>query len=142
MKPLWIFPLVLFAGMGLSIEAGLLGPLGKNIGHIWATLGIFVLGSILLTLGLIFSRHQLSFVFKQPKWQLIGGILGPIYVISLTVATPYIGVSLTMVGILLGQIATSLVLDHWGLLGSHKRSIDKYRIFSLISILAAIWFIQ
>lgn len=142
MKQLWIFPLVFLAGMGLSIEAGLLGPLGEKIGHIWATLGIFALGSILLTFGLIFSRPQLSLMFKKPRWLLAGGVLGPIYVVSLTVATPHIGVGLTMVGILFGQVATSLVVDHWGLLGSNKRAVDKYRIGALIAILAALWLIQ
>ena len=142
MKQLWILPLVFFAGMGLSIEAGLLGPLGEEIGHIWATLGIFALGSILLTFGLIFSRPQLSLMFKKPRWLLAGGVLGPIYVVSLTVATPHIGVGLTMVGILFGQVATSLVIDHWGLLGSNKRAVDKYRIGALIAILAALWLIQ
>lgn len=80
MKQLWIFPLVVLAGMGLSVEAGLLGPLGEEIGHIWATLGIFALGSILLTFGLIFGRPRLTLLFKQPRWQLAGGILGPVYV--------------------------------------------------------------
>jgi len=142
MKQLWIFPLVVLAGMGLSVEAGLLGPLGEEIGHFWATLGIFAIGSLLLTLGLIFSRPKLSLMFKQPRWQLTGGILGPIYVVALTVATPHIGVGLTMVGILFGQVATSLIIDHWGLFGSHKRAVDKYRIGALVAILAALWLIQ
>ena len=72
MKQLWIFPFVVLAGMGLSIEAGLLGPLGEKIGHIWATLGIFALGSLLLTFGLIFCRPKLSPMFQQPRWQLTG----------------------------------------------------------------------
>ncbi len=142
MKQLWIFPFVVLAGMGLSVEAGLLGPLGEEIGHMWATLGIFAVGSLLLTFGLIFGRPRLSLMFKQPRWQLTGGILGPIYVIALTIATPHIGVGLTMVGILLGQIATSLVIDHWGLLGSRKRRVDQYRIAALVAVLAALWLIQ
>ncbi|MQW92664.1 EamA-like transporter family protein [Acinetobacter wanghuae] len=142
MKQLWIFPFVVLAGMGLSVEAGLLGPLGEEIGHMWATLGIFAVGSLLLTFGLIFGRPRLGLMFKQPRWQLTGGILGPIYVIALTIATPHIGVGLTMVGILLGQIATSLVIDHWGLLGSRKRRVDQYRIAALIAVLAALWLIQ
>ena len=120
MKQLWIFPLVVLAGMGLSVEAGLLGPLGEEIGHFWATLGIFAIGSLLLTFGLIFSRPKLSLMFKQPRWQLTGGI----------------------VGILFGQVETSLIIDHWGLLGSHKRAVDKYRIGALVAILAALWLIQ
>ena len=110
MKQLWIFPLVVLAGMGLSVEAGLLGPLGEEIGHFWATLGIFAIGSLLLTFGLIFSRPKLSLMFKQPRWQLTGGILGPIYVVALTIATPHIGVGLTMVGILLARLRPVLLL--------------------------------
>lgn len=28
--------LIVMAGMGLSFEAGLLGPLGEQVGHLWA----------------------------------------------------------------------------------------------------------
>ena len=43
-------PLVIMAGMGLSVEAGLLGPLGEEVGHLWATLSIFGVGAALLFL--------------------------------------------------------------------------------------------
>ena len=127
--------------MGLSVEAGLLGPLGEEIGHFWATLGIFAIGSLLLTFGLIFSRPKLSLMFKQPRWQLTGGILGPIcssfnYSNTSYWRWPHHG------GHPFGQVATSLIIDHWGLLGSHKRAVDKYRIGALVAILAALWLIQ
>jgi len=32
---LLLLPLVILAGMGLSVEAGLLGPLGAQVGHLW-----------------------------------------------------------------------------------------------------------
>jgi len=38
---LLLLPLVILAGMGLSVEAGLLGPLGVQVGHWWATLSTF-----------------------------------------------------------------------------------------------------
>jgi len=142
MKQFWAVPLVVLAGMGLSVEAGLLGPLGEATGHLWATLGIFGIGSILLTFGLIFGRPRLGLMFAQPRWLLSGGVLGPVYVGALTVATPHIGVGLTMVGILFGQVGASLAIDHWGWLGSVKRQVDRYRIGALIAILAALWLIQ
>ena len=37
-------------------------------------------------------------------WQLLGGVLGPVYVVILTLATPAIGIALTMIGILAGQV--------------------------------------
>ncbi|MET0936805.1 MAG: DMT family transporter, partial [Luteibacter sp.] len=88
MKHLWLIPVVVTAGMGLSVEAGLLGPLGEEIGHAWAVLGIFAAGALLLTFSLVFGRPRLALLFSQPRWMLSGGVLGPVYVAALTVATP------------------------------------------------------
>lgn len=139
---LLLLPVVVLAGMGLSVEAGLLGPLGAEVGQGWATLGIFGMGSLLLTFGLVFRRARLGALFAQPRWMLTGGLLGPIYVLALTLATPHIGVGLTMVGILFGQVAASLVIDHRGWLGAPRRAVDRYRIAALIAILLALWLIQ
>lgn len=131
---------VLIAGMGLSVEAGLLGPLGEQVGHLSATLSIFMVGALLLSLALLFSpQRQLGALFKQPRWLLTGGVLGPMYVIILTLATPLVGVGMTMVGILCGQVAASLAIDHFGWLGSERRQVDGYRLGALAMILAALW---
>jgi bacterial/archaeal transporter family-2 protein len=142
MKHIWLIPVIVAAGMGLSVEAGLLGPLGEAIGHAWAVVGIFALGTLLLTFGLVFGRPRLGLMFAQPRWLLTGGLLGPLYVAALTIATPFIGVGLTMVGILFGQVAASLVIDHFGWLGSARRKVDGYRIGALVAILAALWLIH
>ena len=131
---------VLIAGMGLSVEAGLLGPLGQQVGNLSATLSIFMVGALLLSLALVFSpKRHLGTLFKQPRWLLTGGILGPIYVIVLTLATPLVGVGMTMVGILCGQVAASVAIDHFGWLGSEQRKVDGYRVGALVMILAALW---
>ena len=138
-----IYLLVLIAGMGLSVEAGLLGPLGGNIGHLAATLSIFMIGSILLTLIMVFfTRPQLTLLFAQPKWLLTGGVLGPVYVVALTIATPIVGLGITMTSVLLGQIAMSLVIDHFGLLGTKKMAVDLYRILALFMIVIALWLLN
>lgn len=138
-----IYLLVFIAGMGLSIEAGLLGPLGMQVGHLAATLSIFMIGSIILSLILIFFvRADLNKLFNQPKWLLTGGILGPLYVVFLTIGTPIVGLGVTMTSVLLGQIGMSLVIDHYGLLGSVKRSIDPYRIMAIVMILSALWLLS
>ncbi|WP_111495017.1 DMT family transporter [Marinobacter bohaiensis] len=133
--------LVLCAGMGLSVEAGLLGPLGEEVGHLSATLSIFMVGGMLLTLAMVFFGAPLGTLFRQPRWLLTGGVLGPVYVIVLTVTTPLVGVGMTMVGILCGQVAASLAIDHFGLFGSERRAIDGYRVLALAMILMALWLI-
>ncbi|MDC6109448.1 DMT family transporter [Serratia rubidaea] len=131
--------LVIAGGMGLSVEAGLLGPLGGEVGDLWATFSIFGVGAALTFLLMLFfsPRNSPSF-FAQPGWQLLGGVLGPVYVVILTVATPAIGVALTMIGILAGQVFKSLIIDHFGLLETPHRKIDARRILALVFIIAAL----
>ncbi|RQW64635.1 DMT family transporter [Vibrio viridaestus] len=131
--------LVICGGMGLSIEAGLLGPLAEQVGELWATLSIFGVGAILTFLLMLFfsPRNSPSF-FSQPGWTLTGGVLGPIYVVVLTIVTPHIGIAMTMIGILAGQIFKSLLIDHYGWFGVAKRTVDRKRITALIFIVIAL----
>lgn len=134
--------LVIAGGMGLSVEAGLLGPLGQEVGDLWATLSIFGVGAALtFLLMLFFSPRNAPSYFSQPGWQLLGGILGPVYVIILTVTTPMIGIALTMIGILAGQVFKSLMIDHYGLFGTPHRKIDRKRLLALVFIIAALIFV-
>lgn len=49
--------IVIAGGMGLSIEAGLLGPLGGEVGDLWATFSIFGVGAALTFLLMLFSAR-------------------------------------------------------------------------------------
>lgn len=131
--------LTIAGGMGLSVEAGILGPLGAEVGDLWATFSIFGVGTVLtFLLMLFFSPRNAPSYFAQPGWTLLGGILGPIYVVALTVAAPVIGVAMTMIGVLAGQVFKSLLIDHYGLFGTPQRKINVRRVYALIFILAAL----
>lgn len=56
--------LVIAGGMGLSVEAGLLGPLGGEVGDLWATFSIFGVGAALTFLLMLFfsPRNSPSFL--------------------------------------------------------------------------------
>ncbi len=131
--------LTILGGMGLSVEVGLLGPLGAQVGELWATFSIFGVGAALtFLLMLFFSPRNTPSFFSIPSWQLLGGVLGPIYVIILTITTPVIGIAMTMIGILAGQIFKSLMIDHFGLLGVSHRKIDSKRLIALVFIVIAL----
>lgn len=131
--------LTILGGMGLSVEAGLLGPLGTQVGELWATFSIFGVGAALTFLLMLFCspRNSPSF-FTLPSWQLLGGVIGPIYVIILTITAPIIGIAMTMIGILAGQVFKSLIIDHYGLLGTPHRKVDRKRVLALVFIVVAL----
>ena len=75
--PLLFILLVIAGGMGLSVEAGLLGPLASQVGDLWATMSIFGIGAVLtFFLMLFFSPRSSPSFFSLPGWQLTGGLLG------------------------------------------------------------------
>ena len=136
---LLLLPLVSLAGMGLSVEARLPGPLGAQVGHLWATLSIFGVGSAILFLLLLFSGPQPGPAFSTlPRWQLIGGLLGPMYVVVLTLATPVIGIAMTMIAILSGQVGKSVLIDHFGWFGAARKPVNRERWLALLLIVAAL----
>jgi len=136
---LLLLPLVILAGMGLSVEAGLLGPLGVQVGHLWATLSIFGVGSAILFLLLLFSGPQPGpALCSLPRWQLIGGLLGPMYVVVLTLATPVIGIAMTMIAILSGQVGKSVLIDHFGWFGAARKPVNRERWLALLLIVVAL----
>ncbi len=136
---LLLLPLVILAGMGLSVEAGLLGPLGEQVGHLWATLSIFGVGAAILFLLLLFSGPQKGPALTElPRWQLIGGFLGPMYVVVLTLATPHIGIAMTMIAILSGQVGKSVLIDHFGWFGTARKRVNGERWIALALIVAAL----
>lgn len=136
-----IITLVALVGMGLSFEAGLLGPLGNQVGHLWAMLSIFAVGSALLWLISIFTSTGDKPDWRViPKWQLTGGLLGPIYVVVLTIATPILGVAMTMIGVLAGQVGKSFAIDYFGWFGMPKQPVNYLRVIALLFVLMALIF--
>ena len=73
-----------------------------------------------------------------PKWQLTGGLLGPIYVVVLTLATPVLGVAMTMIGVLVGQVGKSFAIDYFGWFGTSKQPVDRLRVTGMLFVIAAL----
>jgi transporter family-2 protein len=69
---------------------------------------------------------------------LLGGVLGPVYVVVLTLATPVIGIGMTMIAILSGQVAKSVLIDHYGWFGTPHKKVGGERLLALLFIVAAL----
>ena len=74
-----------------------------------------------------------------PRWQVLGGVLGGLFILSQSVSVPTIGVALFAVALVSGQNVASLLVDSWGLGPRGKQAISPYRIASaVLGILAVI----
>nr|WP_106782687.1 DMT family transporter [Lysinibacillus timonensis] len=132
--------LALIAGMAVAVQGQINGGLGKKIGVIEGAFFSFALGTLALLFALIFfGNGQISSVTNVPKWQLIGGILGAFFVLVQVLVVPKIGVSTTLLAVIVGQILLSVVIDHFGLFGAERRPIDWNKIAAVLLMFVALY---
>ncbi|KAB2331397.1 MULTISPECIES: DMT family transporter [Bacillaceae] len=131
--------LALLAGAALSFEGGIYAELGKTIGKLETSFYNFFMGSIIMGLiWLFFGKGRLTYTLEAPKWSLLGGALGVVYLTSIVVSVPFVGVGITMVAVIIGQLAMSMIIEHFGWLGSKKNRINKEKVFAVISMIIAL----
>lgn len=131
--------IAIIAGVVVGIQAGVNGNLGSKIGVIEGAFMSFFTGTLaLLLVVFFFGKGNLLSLFTVPKWQLTGGLLGAVYVIVAVLAVPKIGVASTLVAVIAGQILSSTVIDHFGLLGGRHIPIDWQRVVAIVLMATAL----
>ena len=143
MMRLIFYVLALLAGAALSFEGAIYAELGKSIGQLETSFYNFFVGSIIMgLLWLFFGKGDLSYTLKAPKWSLLGGAMGVVYLTSIVVSVPFVGVGVTMVAVIIGQLLMSMVIEHFGWLGSQRTRVNKEKVFAVISMIIALILIQ
>ncbi|MFR0713637.1 DMT family transporter [Enterobacterales bacterium BD_CKDN230030183-1A_HGKHYDSX7] len=125
--------LAVAAGLGITLQTTLNGQLAKGVGGdsvaaalFSFTAGATCLGVFSLMRGGIVS--SLAAIPAQPSWSLLGGLLGAGALLSYVVLAPKIGLSALLGLAIAGQIISSLVIDHFGLLGAIERPVSAVKL--------------
>jgi bacterial/archaeal transporter family-2 protein len=127
------------AGALVGMQAPINSRLGKSVGTAQAATFSFLVGTVALLLLASFwhgGLGNLSRVTDAPWWALIGGLLGAVYVSVALVAVRTLGASGLTAVVITGQLAISLVIDRFGLLGIAKQHIGASRILGLMLLIA------
>lgn len=137
---------MLFAGSLIAVQSSSNSALGKYLSHpIHSAIVSFSSGLLILVTFAIFTNAGLPSpikVISAPKFYLIGGFLGSIFVVSVIMCVPKVGVASVVTASLCGQILLSIVLDHFGLLGMKQHSINISKVFGAGLIIAGIFLVN
>ena len=136
-----IFPLLaLIGGMALATQGQINGGLGKKVGVIEGSFISFSIGTLaLLFILLFFGSGNISALSTVPKWQLTGGLLGVFFVVVQVIVVPKIGVSASLMAVIVGQIILGAVIDHFGLFGGNRFPIDKQKLIAILLLFVSIY---
>ena len=114
----------------LPLQALINARLGSMMnGPIWAATISFAVGTTGLFAYLLVLRSPfptLAQAVTVPAWAWVGGLLGAFYVVAATTTVPSLGAAAMTSLVILGQMAASLLFDHFGVLtSSHPISLAR-----------------
>jgi bacterial/archaeal transporter family-2 protein len=127
------------AGLGGAVQIAVQGRLGDRVGSLEAVACAAVIGGICAIAILLVARGGFGRVasgFTGPKWQLLGGVMGALIVLSITVAGPRIGIVATTAMLIAGQFVLATAIDRFGWFGVEQVAISWQRVIGL-ALLAA-----
>ncbi len=129
------WPYVLLAlgcGVGMALQVGFNGQLRSRFGHpLPAAITNFVVGlGCLLGLALAtgVSVPTRPVLAQVPWWGWLGGLMGAVYIGATASHAEKLGATGWLAAIITGQVLTSLVLDHFGLIGFTRQTIGPTRL--------------
>lgn len=142
MNNMSVILLMVFAGSLIALQGSVNSALGKYLEHpLHAAMFSFGSGFVALCLAALFMKAGfpgLSKLVAAPKMILIGGLLGTVFVTSVIFSVPKIGVASVVLACLCGQVVLSMILDHFGVLGMPKHSIDFKRVVGALLVISGL----
>lgn len=130
-----VLPLLLVAvlvGALLPVQAGVNAQLRLDLTDPLATaLASFLVGAAGLAAALAVSRGTVApgaAWARTDWWHWTGGLLGAAYIVAAVILAPRLGAAVLTAAVVAGQMAASVALDHYGLVGFPEHPISLSRL--------------
>lgn len=137
--------IMLAAGIGIPILAALSAALGQFIGSPLAAgvvvfvVGLLVSGTVVLITG---EATHLAKLPSAPKHLFLAGAFMAFYAITITFIAPKFGVGNAVFFVLLGQLISAALIDHFGLFGASLSPISLTRAAGIGVMAVGVWLTQ
>ncbi|MGF9964289.1 DMT family transporter [Bacillus rhizoplanae] len=125
-------------GVFIALMIPLNGILAEVIGNYNASVLIHTVGLIAVIIILLVGKFKIKIHKGIPLYLYSAGAIGVFTVLFTNISFSALGVSLTIALGLLGQSITSIVIDHFGLLGMKVVKFEKKKIVGLLLIASGI----
>ena len=123
----------------LALQAPINSGLGRAIGTFQGAFISFATGTVILAVIAGLARGgfgQIAEVRTLAPQYLIGGVLGACYVSTILVTVRALGAGGVVAAAIAGQLAASLLVDQFGLLGVDKDPISALKVVGVLLLAA------
>ena len=132
----------LLGGVAVGTQAAVAGQMSRRVGGT-ATSFIVHLGGAILSGALLLARggERIQDWRKLPWYMLASGVFGVVLYLTLSRTIPRFGATTALVLILVGQLLTGMLLDHFGLFGLPTRTLGGQRIVAACLLLVGAYLV-
>lgn len=139
------YALIMFlAGIGIPVLAALNAALGQKLGT--PSAAALVLFSVALVVSCVAwavtGAQGLAKLGAAPKHLMLGGVFVAFYVLSVTYIAPHFGVGNAVFFVLIGQLVSAAIIDHFGLFGAQATALTATRATGLAVMALGVWITQ
>ncbi len=129
--------IMLAAGIGIPVLAALNAALGQRLGSpVAAGVILFLVALATTSIVFFFSGASLKGALSAPPHLFLAGTLVAFYVLTITWVAPTFGVGNAVFFVLIGQLISAALIDHYGLFGAVRHPLTLARA-SGIGVMAA-----
>ncbi|HXA54171.1 MAG TPA: DMT family transporter [Solirubrobacteraceae bacterium] len=129
------------AGALVGMQAPVNARLGRGVGGLQAALFSFLVGTAVLLVAASIAKGgfgSFRHVSGVPWWALVGGLLGATYVTVAILTVRTLGATGLTAAVIAGQLAISIAIDRFGLLGIARQPLALHRIVGLALLVAGV----
>ncbi|MCA9112470.1 MAG: DMT family transporter [Planctomycetaceae bacterium] len=146
MRTLLLMALAALAAGVIPVQASVNGRLGQLLQNpLLASLVSFTGGTLALGLLLLVSTPGLPSLpdgVRVPWYLMTGGLLGAVFVTTVLILAPRIGIANVLAASIAGQLIAGLIIDHYGLLNLPQSSISATKILGCTLLIGGMLLIQ
>jgi len=127
--------IMLIAGLGIPVMGALSGGLGERLFSSGLASLILCAVGVVVSFGFLFLVEGLPKKLSSepiPIHYYLGGFFIVLYTLSITWVGPRFGIGNAVCFVLLGQLISMSVIDHFSLMGALRYPISRQRIMGLI----------
>ncbi|MBW4707580.1 DMT family transporter [Roseobacter sp. YSTF-M11] len=136
--------IMLLAGIGIPLLAALNAALGVRIGSpaVAATVLFSIAFLACVIVMLLTGPQALTKVVQAPRHLFLAGVLIAFYVLTVTYIAPHFGVGNAVFFVLMGQLISTALIDHFGLFGARITPMGGTRAFGIALMAAGVFVTQ
>jgi transporter family-2 protein len=129
--------LIVVVGVQFAAQAPINGGLGRSTGPLAAALVSNTVGTTCLLVICLLGGWLagLGRIDEVPAWELAGGLIGGLYVGIAAISISRIGAGVVAAATITGQLACSVVVDHFGWFGIEVHDVSGPRVLGLLLLL-------